>query len=172
LDDVVNACSYKVIEKDTLSALRSELSARKVTYTIENTSSVTSFKASVQTAGEGEYLFLNYVSLKGHTAYVNGKKVALQENGLNMLLVPLEQGENEVVIEYRSPYITYTAVVVAVSLVALLAFAVLLTGRRRERTFARIKTPVAVIAVLIVLVVVGLFMVYPTAVMIYKLTGL
>jgi type II secretory pathway component PulF len=46
---------------------------------------------------------------------------------------------------------------------------VLLTGKRRERTIERVKTPVSVLAVLVVVAVVGLFMIFPTAVMIYKL---
>jgi hypothetical protein len=60
-------------------------------------------------------------------------------------------------------------VAAAGALVVLVSLAVLLTGRRREATIERVKTPVAVLAVLVVLVVVGLFMIFPTGVMIYKL---
>lgn len=63
-----------------------------------------------------EYLFLNYISLKGHTAYVNGKKTDLIDNGLNFMLLKLEKGHNEVEIVYRSPYVWYIFVGFAIGL--------------------------------------------------------
>lgn len=59
------------------------------------------------TAEAGRYLMLNYVALPGHTAFVNGKEVALEDNLLNFMVVKLDEGENRVEIIYKSPYVKY-----------------------------------------------------------------
>lgn len=60
-------------------------------------------------AEKGDYLFVNYVALPGHTAYVNGEKVQLEDNVLNFMLLPLVEGENDVQIIYKSPYRAFIA---------------------------------------------------------------
>lgn len=162
------ACSYKVIERETVERLSEKLWERAVHYELKNTLFTTSFSAKVS-AREGEQLFLNYVSLPGHKAYVNGKEVAVTENGLNMLTVPLEAGENDVVIEYNSPYLTVLLSAVPCSAILLIGVAFLFCRGKGAERIGVISLPVSWAAVGIAVVVVGFFMASPTGVMIFKL---
>ncbi len=166
VEEVLEHCSVKFISVDTLSALSERLWERAQTYTVENTLLSTSYCASV-TAEEGEYLFLNTVGIDGMKAYVNGKEAELIENGLNMILVPLEAGENEVEIVYVSPYPVYGLIAAGVAAAMLVAVAFI---RKKKETWVRAaEKPVAVLAAGLAALVVLVFMVVPTAAFIVKL---
>ncbi|MBQ5929896.1 MAG: YfhO family protein, partial [Clostridia bacterium] len=118
------------------------------------------------TAKKGEFLFLNFVASKGYSVTVNGKKAGLVENDLKFLSVALEEGENEVVFTYSSPYVKYIWIGVGAAITALCAVA-----------FVTIKTKwmdkwegvIAWTGIGLAVVVVAVFMVYPTGASVAKL---
>lgn len=116
-------------------------------------------------AEEGEYLFLNYIALKGHTAFVNGKKVELEKNGLNFMLVKLESGKNEVKIVYSSPYVGYALAGAVIGL--FLIFAVLFIYR-----FKKVKLfvfgGIYYAAIALCLAILAFFFIMPLILMLFK----
>ena len=134
-----NGASLQILEKDEIatwfsSFIVSDESVKKITENAKNNAaeielSANAIKANV-VAAEGEYLFLNYIALNGHSAYVNGKQAELIDNGLNFMLVKLEEGQNNIEIVYLSPYILYAAAGVAAGLLVLLC--VLLIYREKR----------------------------------------
>ena len=135
----------------------------------ENAAEVTvgtgKIKAKV-TASAGECLFLNFVASKGYTVTVNGKKAELIDNDLRFLSVELEEGENEVVFSYSSPYVAYAGVGCALAVVGLLIVAFVV---RKERLTARISPVIAWAGVGLAIGVTAFFMAFPTGVWLYKL---
>lgn len=121
------------------------------------------------TAEEGENLFLSFVASKGYTVTVNGKKAELVENDLKFLSVALEEGENEVVFEYSSPYVKYMLVGLAVAVIAL-AFVWLLV--EKTKVLQIISPVISRAGVILALVVIGFFMVYPGSVFLIKILKL
>lgn len=167
VEEVKKNCAIKVITKNTVELLSRELRKRACEYSIENTLLKTSYIASVSTEQEGEYLFLNYIALRGMKAYVNGKEVSMVQNGLNFMLVPLEKGENQVRIVYSSPYPVYAAVCLVVAVVLLVGIAIIL--RKKENWVKVLEVPIAKLSAGIALFVVLLFMAFPTALLVFKL---
>ncbi len=109
---IKDACKVYYLSDDTVKSLyrnaeedkgELKLSAGKITVDIN--------------AESGEKLFLNYVALPGHTAYVNGKKTQMTDNYLGFMLVPLESGQNHVEITYSSPYLKLAAIGSVIALV-------------------------------------------------------
>ncbi len=120
------------------------------------------------TAEEGEDLLLNFVAAKGYSVTVNGKKAKLVDNDLKFLLVSLEEGENEVVFTYSSPYVTYMVVGVAVGLIGLLTVAFVL---KRTKVVEKIAPVISWAGIALAFVVVGFFMVFPTGVWVSKIVN-
>ena len=123
-------------------------------------------RATVKGATAGEGLLLNFVASKGYTVTVNGKKAELVENDLKLLMVHLEEGDNEVVFTYSSPYLKYMAVGVGGAIVGLLAVWFVL---KKTKMMDVCSGVIAVAGVLLALGVVAFFMVYPTCVFASKL---
>lgn len=170
LEEVKEKCACKAISIDTMSALKQKLEERSVRWELKNKLFSTSFSASVTARSEGECVFLNYVAIKGYKAYVNGKRVELVENGLNLIVVPLEEGENRVELVYSSPYVVYG---IAGTLVAVVSLAVIAFILRRKRNWVeKCEKGVAVAAVVVAVAAVGFFMVFPTGVFVGKLIKL
>lgn len=169
LEEIQKHCSIKVITTETVEKLAQSLWERVCDYTIENTFFNTSYKASVTTDKEGEYLFLNYMNIEGMKAYVNGREVPLVKNGLNMLLVPLDKGANDVQIVYTSPYPTYSLVAALFSVCAL--FVVWLIVRNKKAVKV-LEKPVAFLSVALASAVVIAFMAFPTTVFFTKVIRL
>ncbi|MBQ9729432.1 MAG: YfhO family protein [Clostridia bacterium] len=77
--------------------------------------------AHVESAAEGENLLMSFIATKGYKAYVNGKEVELVANDLDLIVVPLEEGENEIELIYTSPYPKYVALTTAGTIALLVA---------------------------------------------------
>ena len=110
-DQVEKACTPFVIPDQAIELIYNQATAQKVEFSTQPNKITAKLNAE-----EGEYLFVNYVALVGHTAYVNGKKVEMKQNALNFILVPLEKGENHVEIVYKSPYIKLILIGLAVAI--------------------------------------------------------
>ena len=122
-------------------------------------------KACVE-AKKGESLFLNFVASKGYKVTVNGKAAKLEDNDLKFLAVELEEGYNEVVFTYSSPYVKCMFLGVGGGLVALCAVAVVL----KKTKFMDVCAPVIAWAGIgVAAAVLAFFMLYPTCAFIVKL---
>ena len=115
---------------------------------------------------DGECLFMNFVASRGYTVTVNGKKAELIDNDLHFLSVALEAGENEVVFTYTSPYVTYIAVGVAMSILGLCVVALIL---KKTKWAEKCSSVIAYTGVILAGVVVAFFMIYPTGICLAKL---
>ena len=118
----------------------------------------------------GEYLFLNYIALPGHTATVNGKPVEIDDNLLGFMLVPLEDGANKVEIKYSSPYVKYAVFGLIAAL--LVGFSYFILVKKVKIFGATICKIIQIAAVVLCLTVVVAFLVYPLGVMLYKVVYL
>ena len=117
------------------------------------------------TAEEGESLLLNFVAAKGYTVTVNGKKAELVDNDLKFLLVDLEEGENEVVFTYSSPYVKYMAVGVLVGGVMLAVVALVVM---KTKLVEKLAPVISWAGIILAICVVAFFMVFPTGVFLSK----
>ncbi len=121
------------------------------------------------TAQAGEDLMLNFVAVKGYSVTVNGKKAELIDNDLKFLLVALEEGENEVVFTYSSPYVKYALAGVGAGAVLLLLVALAV---KKTKIVEVIAPVISWVGVLLAVGVVAFFMIFPTGVFITKLVEL
>ena len=118
-------------------------------------------------ANEGDSLFLSFVKLKGHSATINGKKVDFCENFLNLTVLPLENGVNEVVITYNSPYVAYALAGVCAGAVILLVLWLL--GRLKDKKQEILHKAVNICALSLGGVVLAVFFVLPVGLGVYNL---
>jgi uncharacterized membrane protein YfhO len=121
------------------------------------------------TAEEGEHLLLNFVASKGYKVTVNGKSAKILDNDLKFLSVALEEGENEVVFTYSSPYVKYAAVGFGGGALALGLLWLIL---KKTKLIARLEGIITWAAIVVALVVVAFFMLYPTCVFAVKVIHL
>lgn len=117
------------------------------------------------TAEADESLLLNFVAVKGYTVTVNGKKAELVDNDLKFLLVDLEEGENEIVFTYSSPYVKYMAAGFIAGLVALIAVAFVV---KKTKLVEKLAPIISWMGILLAVGVVAFFMLFPTGVFIAK----
>ena len=117
------------------------------------------------TAEQGEFLLLNFVASNGYTVTVNGKKAELIENDLNFISVALEEGENEIVCAYTSPYPKCMAWGAAGALVGLFTVWFVL---KKTLLVDKLSGVMAWMGVLLATAVVAFFMLYPSCVFLVK----
>ncbi len=122
-------------------------------------------KATV-TAKKGENLLLNFVASKAYKVTVNGKEAKLVDNDLKFLVVELEEGYNEVVFTYSSPYVKYMAVGTGFSLLSLCLVALVL---KKTRLMDKLSGVVSWLGILLAVAVVGFFMILPCSAFALKL---
>ena len=118
-------------------------------------------------AEEGQYLFMNYADLDGYTVTVNGKKVEFAECGLDMMLIPLEEGENVVKIEYKSPYIRY--ILVGLAAAVLLSAAWFFILKKKPEILVKVSPVISVAAYSLTILLAIAFAAFPFGVYLYKL---
>ena len=121
-------------------------------------------KANAKTSGE--YLFLNYVALDGHQAYVNGKKVQMKKNFLNFMEIPLEEGENTVVITYKSPYLKYFFIVLILSVLAVAGIYLL---RKKTCVLTKLSPVISAAAIILWVAIFAFGILFPSGVFLAKL---
>ena len=117
-------------------------------------------------ANNGEYLFLNYVSLPGHKAYVNGVETPIEDNLLNFMLIKLQEGENEVKIVYKSPYIALIGIGACLGLAIIGVY--LLLEYKARKVMNALEPIIYWAGMLLCALVVGFYFVMPTCVFVYK----
>lgn len=160
-DDVRNGVSLYCITDETVKAISAGAQARAGKSKLSaGTISVTA------SAEEGEYLFLNYIALPGHRATVNGKVVDIDDNLLGFMLIPLEKGENNVVVSYSSPYVKYAVFGLIAAL--LVGFAYFILTKKTNIFGGGFAKVIHIAALALCAVVVAIFMVFPLGVFVYK----
>lgn len=160
-DDVRNGISLYCITDETVKAISAGAQARAGKSKLSaGTISVTA------SAEEGEYLFLNYIALPGHRATVNGKAVDIDDNLLGFMLIPLEKGENNVVVSYSSPYVKYAVFGLIAAL--LVGFAYFILTKKTNIFGGGFAKVIHIAALALCAVVVAVFMVFPLGVFVYK----
>ena len=163
-EDVISCCKGACLPLYKLSELKESLSSRAVQYKIVNGNR---FEVKANAETDCEYLFLNYVALKGFDIKVNGKKTEFVDNGLNFMIVKLDKGENDVTITYNSPYVLYALIGVIITVaIGLAVFKISRSGKK----FRSVAIPVAYFsAIVLAIAVFGFFIGYPTVVFLKKL---
>ncbi len=118
------------------------------------------------TATEGESLLLNFVAVKGYTVTVNGEKAELVDNDLKLLMVKLQEGGNEVVFTYSSPYVKHALAGLIAGILGLCAVAVVL---KKTTWMEKLSPIISWAGIGISVAVVGFFMIFPTGVFVAKI---
>ena len=96
---------------------------------------------------------------------VNGKKAQLIDNDLKFLSVTLEEGKNEIVFEYFTPYVKYMAVGVVGGLIGLLVVAFVV----KKTKIVDWTAPVgAWTGIALATAIVAVFMLYPSVACLIK----
>ena len=131
--------------------------------------SVGKITATVKNAKAGESLMLSFVATDGYTVKVNGKKAELIENDLSFLQVALEEGDNEIVFEYSSPYKAHVAVGIAGTILSLCVVALIV---RKTKLVEKCAPVISWAGIALGVGLVGFFMIFPTGVAIAKLVEL
>ncbi len=121
------------------------------------------------TAAAGENLLLNFVAAKGYSVTVNGKKAALIDNDLKFLSVALEEGENEVVFTYTSPYPKQAFLGFVAAVVGLFA---VWAALKWTKVMEKCAPVISWAGVLLAVGVVAFFMIFPTGVFLTKIIEL
>ena len=118
------------------------------------------------TAEKGKYLYLNYVALDGYKAFVNGKEVKMIENDIDFMLVPLEEGENEVEIVYTSPY--YKFILLGIILGGLIIGICWLIYKKKTKIFETLSLPISIVGVALAVGLILFFFIFPIGIFGYK----
>ena len=163
-EDVAAATTGLCLPLEKIRALKSLLDGRAAEYKIVGGNKFV-VKADAET--DDAYLFMNYVALDGFKVKVNGKDAQFIDNGLNFMIVKLDEGANEVTIAYSSPYIKYALFGVFAAIAV--AAAVFFLNRAKGRIRAAAENVTFVSAIALSLLVAGFFIVYPTSLFLVKL---
>ncbi len=136
-------------------AAKVEVSAGKITAKVD--------------ALKGESLLLNFVAAEGYSVTVNGRKAKLVDNDLKFLLVQLDEGENEVVFTYTSPYGKQALWGVLCGAVGLFAVWAVL---RWTKVVEKMAPVMAWAGITLAVALVVFFMLFPTTVFLVKIIEL
>lgn len=163
LDEVVKNCFAVSLTRDDIEELKQKLEQSKVNYTLTKNS----IKLDKITVESGKMLYLNYVNLDGYKAYVNGREVDLKDNGFDFMLVPLDEGENTVEIVYKSPYMAF--ILIGVALAVAILVAVWFIYKKKRIIFDKLSVVLPWAGVLLAVGLTIFFFIYPTGIYLYKL---
>jgi amino acid permease len=100
---------------------------------------------------------------------VNGKKAKLIENDLCFIQVALEEGDNEITLEYSSPYKKHVLLGVAGGIIALCLVAVIV---RKTKVMDKCAPVISWAGIALGVGLVVFFMIFPTGVAISKVIEL
>lgn len=167
-EEVIAAyCGGRCMPLAKIEQLKTLLEQRQATYKIVGGDR---YEVNVTTDSEDCYLFMNYVAIDGFKITVNGEKREFIENGLNFMLVKLDKGENSVVIDYHSPYITL--IFVGLLLGALILAAMWYLTHKMPKTYGVTSKVINVAAIILAIGVFGFFIAFPSGVFLVKLVKL
>ncbi|MBQ7643098.1 MAG: YfhO family protein [Clostridia bacterium] len=155
-----HACSLRI---EKIERLRDILNANAVKYELK--ANGIAFPEKI-VAEKGEKLYLGYVAIDGYEAKVNGKSRELTANDAGFIVVELDEGENEVEIIYRSPYIKY--IVYGLIGALLVIFGVWFIYKRKGEIFKKCERLLSVSGIVLAAGLIAFFFVFPMGVYLYK----
>ncbi len=153
------------ISTTQIRKLKNKLEQKEVKYTLVKNG----IKFDKFTAEKGEMLYLNYVNLKGYKAYVNGVEREIKDNGLDLFLIELDEGENVVEIKYKSPYISF--ILIGIALACLIFAICYVCYKVKPVVFEKVSVVLPWAAVILAFVLTVFFFVFPTGVYFHKFFG-
>ena len=145
-----------------IATLRDKLRTGEVKHTL----SKNTIKLETFVCEKNKMLYLNYVNLDGYKVYVNGTERQFKENDLDLMLIDLDAGKNEVVIKYVSPYPKY--MLIGAILGALIIAVCLLAYKVKPIVFEKVSVVISWAVVLLAFIVTVFFFIFPIAVYITK----
>ncbi|MBO4572462.1 MAG: YfhO family protein [Clostridia bacterium] len=163
-DVIRQYCKGRCLPLMKISSVQKLLNTRAATYTITGGDT---FNVKVTADGDDCYLFMNYVAIDGFKATVNGKNAELIDNVLNFMLVKIDKGENDVKIEYHSPYIKL--ILVGTALGALIVALTYFVVKKQKFIYGIMLKVVPIAAAVLTLAVVGFFFIFPSVMFFIKL---
>lgn len=166
LETVENCVTAKILTNEKVLELSQYLKTRECEYTQKRNT----FTINATAENDDTYVLLNYVSIEGFEATVNGKKAEVIDNGIKFLQVKLEKGENTVVFTYKSPYYKYIAIGAVLGAIIILALWLVL--KKFPNVSKTLNPMVCVLAFLIALGIFAFFYMYPGTLFIKKLVML
>lgn len=166
LETVKNSITLKVIDNDTVLKLSEYLDSRACSYV----QSRNKFTINATSENDDTYVLLNYVSIEGFEAKVNGKPAEVIDNGIKFLLVKLEKGENVVELTYKSPYYKYIAIGCVLGGIILVGLWLVL--KKFPKCQNLLNKVVCAMACMLALGIFAFFYVYPISLFTQKLIGL
>ncbi len=161
---IAEFCKGRLLPLAKIEELNELLHSRAAKYKIENGNK---YVVSATAEDDETYLFMNYVAIDGFDIKVNGKDAEFIDNDLKFMLVKLEKGRNDVVIQYSSPYIKYGLVGVCLS--AIIIFLLWLGVKKFPKVYKMFRNTICVMAVALAFAITAFFIVYPSTLFFFKL---
>lgn len=161
-EDVKTYCRAFAVKTSDLKKISAEAKKRAVDVkTVKN-----GFDVPTVTAAAGQYFYLAFTDIEGYEITVNGKRVETVENSSDFIYFPLEEGENEISIKYKSPYKSLIAVSAVIG--AVLIAIIWLCYKKKPELFVSAQGVICVAAYLLAAALIVFFFIFPTAVGCYK----
>lgn len=162
VDVIKKYCRAFTVPEESFVAAKDNAENNKVNYRLVKNG----FEIDKVNANDGDFLFLSYTDIDGYKIKVNGKYTQPLKNSSDLLLIPLEEGENTVEITYSSPYISVMAIALAVG--AIIIAAVVVAYKLKPKIFLKTTTALTVAAYALSIALVAFFFVFPTGIFVYK----
>lgn len=103
---------FKVLEMDKIEELYNIVSSKQASNFKINKDKIT---FDITSTKSGECAFLPFTAIDGYKIKVNGKEKKFIENDLNLMVVPLDEGENSVSIKYTNPSLALSGITAGIS---------------------------------------------------------
>lgn len=116
-------------------------------------------------ADDGEYLFLSFVKLDGHSVAINGTNAEFVENDLDFMIVKLNSGVNNVVIKYTSPYVKLA---VFGLIAALFVISIVFVIIKNAKIYNALESVINVLGIALFVAVLGFFILLPICAFVSK----
>lgn len=166
IEDVKGRFHVAAISKSAIESLRDKLKAKEVKYELGRNKIIIPEKIRAE---KGEKLYLGYADIDGYRVKVNGKTVKTEKNIAEFIVIPLDEGENEVEIKYVSPYYKYIA---AGAVMGALISAAIVLIRRKNILYKKVENVLAIAAYAVALAAALFFIAFPLGIYLSKLIGI
>ena len=111
-------------------------------------------------------LYLSYVNLDGYTAIVNGNEREIKQNSLDLMLIELDEGVNTVEIRYKSPYISF--ILIGIAMAGVIVAVCWFIYKKQKKLFEMLSKILPYMACALAVGLTAFFILYPTGICIYK----
>ncbi len=110
--------------------------------------------------GGEPFVFINSVALDGYTVKVNGKTVKMVENDFDLIVIPMQDGENKVEITYKSPYLKLALILTAVAI--FIGVALIFGLKKYDCFFGKFDGVISVAFIIVGGIIFLIFLLFPT----------